>query len=257
VKRLLLALFFVLAVCQPSWAVYTLAQAVPTRGQCGANCTTVSSTFGSTPTTGNVLVAFLLWFDAVNTTAAPAVKDANNVSFTVTPNSPSNARPTTAGIIYCFYLQVPGTPNGAITATFNTTGAAGLATIWVMEFAPSGGTFGGLDMDAVGTGATGVSTNLNTPTVTAAGSHELFVAAALPDHQVTSVDAPWTQVAAGIGNQFAEGIGYILDQSSNQALAMTLNVLSGWDSFGASFIFTPAGGTCTPTLTLMGVGRCG
>lgn len=256
VKRLLLALVFVLVASTPSYAIWTLAQAIPARTNVGASTTTATVNFGSTPTTGNLMVAILLWFDGTsNTAGTPTVKDGNNVAFTVTPNSPSNARPTTAGIVYFFSLQVPASANGAITATFNTTGLVGVATLYAMEFAPSSGTNGGLDVDTTGTGASG--TSLNTPTVTVNQANDLLVACGLPDHQVLTVDSPWVQVQAGAGGNFSEGVGYLLSASANTALAMTMNVTSGWDSLGASFKFTPAGGTCVPTMTLLHVGLCG
>lgn len=221
-----------------SWA---LAQAAVRTQTSSIGAVTVTANLGSTPTAGNLMVGILLWFDGTNNTAGtPLVKDANLVSFTKTTNSPSNARPTTSGIAYIFSLQVPASPSGAITAVFNSIGGGGAATLWVLEFTPTSGTNGGFDTDAAGTGTTG--TTINTPTITQTQANDLMVFVALSDHQVSSVDSPWTQVAAGVANQFSEGIGYILAQSSSQAAAATQNTSSGWDSMGASFKFTAAGG---------------
>lgn len=234
---------------------WTLAQSW-TKSEKGAGQTSATVTLGSTPTTGNLLVATLLWIDLVNSSAGSVtIKDANNVSFTLTASSPSAARPTTSGLIYIGYLQVPASPNGAITATFNTTGS-GVATLWVAEYAPTSGTNGGLDSDGSGTGASG--TAVNTPTLTVSQADDLCIAVALSDHQVSTVDSPWTSRAAGTGNQFSEGIGEILARGSNVAVAMTQNVSSGWDSIVASFKFTAAGGgggsAVANFLTLLGVG---
>lgn len=255
-KRLLLALALVLGVSVPASATWALTQAAVHTQTSSSGATTVTATLGSTPVTGHLMIGLLLWFDGTNSTAGtPTVKDANNVSFTKTTNSPSNARPTTSGIIYIFYLQVPATANGAITTTFNSIGGGGAATLWVLEFTPTSGSNGSFDTDVAGTGTTG--TTVNTPTVTQTQANDLMIFAALSDHQVSSVDSPWTQVAAGIANQFSEGIGYILAQSSSQAAAATQNTSSGWDSIGASFKFTPAGGGgCVPTGMLFGFERC-
>lgn len=258
-KRLLLAFTLLLSLSAPASATYGLAQAVPTRGQVGSSSTTVSSTFASPPTSGNLMVAFLLYAEAGGASSAGtvAVKDGNNVAFTVTPNSPSNARPGSAGLIYIFSLQVPATPNSVITATWTTsTGVGGLASLWVIEFVPTSGTNGGIDSDGAGTGTTG--TALGTPTATVSQANDLVVSAALSDHQVSTVNSPWVTVAAGTGtNQFSEGIGYILARGTNVAVDMTQNTSSGWDSMVASFKFTPTGGGgCTPTGTLLGVEKC-
>lgn len=218
---------------------WTLAQAWA-RTQVTVNATTATVTL-STPTTGNLLVSAFLWANSMGNSASLAVKDANNVAFTITPNSPSNTRSGSAGIAYLAYLQVPATPNGVITGTFGTTGAGGLATLWVAEYAPSSGSNGGFDSDSAGTGSTG--TTINTPTLTVSQANDLCIIAALSDHLVSTVDSPWTQRAAGAGNQFAEGIGDILSQGSNVTAAMTQNTSSGWDSIAASFKFTASGST--------------
>jgi hypothetical protein len=216
-------------------AAFSIVQIPTTPGQVGA-ATTVSKAFTSNPTLGNLVVAILLYIDDADTTVNTlAIKDANNNSFTITPNSPSNARPLTAGLIYMGYiLSAPSNADKTITATFANAGI--VASLWVMEFSPNGGT-ASFSSDITGTGTTG--TALNTPTVSTAGTDTLMIAAALSDHQVSTVDSPWTQVAAGVANQFSEGIGYILSRASNAALAMTQNQSSGWDSMGAAFALTP------------------
>lgn len=192
---------------------------------------------GATPTTGNLIVAVLLYIDGSTANAHATFADGLSNAFAVTPNSPSNARPTTAGLVYIAYLQAPASPNAAITATFDAIVSGGVATLWVAEYAPTSGTNGGLDSDIAGTGTTG--TTINTPTLTVNQANDLCIVAALADHVVSTVDTPWTQRVAGVANQFSEGIGDILARSTNVTAAMTENVSSGWDSLAASFKFTP------------------
>lgn len=253
--RLLLALACVLALATPSYAAF------PSRVQgCHAAASglavTENCTLGAAPTAGNVVAIAFLYSDTAGGNAGTVTAiDSNAKTYTLTPNSPSNARPASAGLAYLLYQIVPAGAGATITVAW-TTAAATLfsADMWVMEFAVSGGT-AAFDADVTGTGASG--TAVNTPTVTVAGASELLVSCAIADHQVTSVNGVWTQEAAGTGNPLSEGVGYDLSASSNTAVDMTMNTSSGWDSIGMSFTFTPSGGTCTPTLALMGVGRCG
>lgn len=249
IKRLLLVAAL-LACASPALAGFGLNQS-PGRTQCTTGCTSAAVTFGASPTSGYVVTAVLLWYDGTNNTAGtPAISDGSGHSLTVC--SPSNSRATTAGVVYLAYGIVSAGWGTTWTATFNTTGGGGLATLWLREFSVASGT-AGFDACVTGTGTTG--TAVNTPTATVAGSAELLFAAAVSDHQVSTVDSPWTQIAAGAGtNQFSEGIGYILSASSNTAVAMTQNVSSGWDSAAMSFTFTPAASACPKTLALLGVG---
>ena len=200
----------------------------------GASQTTAAKALTSNPTAGNVVVAILLWFSG-GTTPGASFQDGNGNAFTLATSSPSNARATTAGTVDLAFLIAPANAEKTITATFNSTGGGGIATLWVGEFGVSGGT-ASRDTDASGTGSSG--TALNTPTLANAAS-SLLVVAAVSDHQVSTVDSPWTQDQAGAGtNQFSEGIGHILSGSANQVVAMTQNVSSGWDSLAIAFSFT-------------------
>jgi hypothetical protein len=213
------------------------ATQTPVAATGGASITTLAKTI-TAPATGSVLCATLLWYDGTNNTAGTvAISDGSGHSLTV--QTPSNARPTTAGLVYLAYGIVAAGWGATWTATFNTTGGAGLASLYIAEFGVSGGT-AAFDQAATGTGATGAP--INTPTINVSGTGELLYAAAVSDHQVSTVDSPWTTIAAGIGTNFSEGVGYILSANSNTAVAMTQNVSvsTGWDSAAMSFTFTPA-----------------
>jgi hypothetical protein len=190
------------------------------------------------------VVTGLLWDDNTNSSCAPSFADNNGHGFTITPNSPSNARPVLSAVIYLAYLVVPASPSAIINANFNTTGPSGLVTFWVAEYSPPQSVIS-LDSDAAGTGTTG--TAVNTPTLTVTGADDLCIAICAGDHIISSVDTPWSQRQAGQGvNQYSEGIGDILSRASNVAVAMTQNVSAGWDSMAASFKASASGGGSGP-----------
>jgi hypothetical protein len=254
VRRLLLALAFV-ALAAPCYAGFS-SRVQGCHSSVSGAVTTANCTLGASQTAANVSAIAFLYSDTTGGNAGTVTAaDNNGKTYALTPNSPSNARPATAGLAYLLYMIVPSGAGTVITVNWTTSSAFLFAAdMWVMEFAVTSGT-AAFDADVAGTGASG--TAVNTPTVTVAGSSELLVSCAIADHQVTSVNGVWTQEAAGSGNPLSEGVGYDLSASSNTAVDMTMNTSSGWDSIGMSFTFTPSGGTCTPTLALMGVGRCG
>lgn len=222
----------------------------------GTTGTSITCTLGTTPSVGDVVAVAFLWYDGTNNNAGTVtIADGNSNAYTVTSASPSNTRPTTAGVVYLAYFIASGTPHATITVSYTT--ASALKVVSVDRFPVSGGT-AAFDSNAAGTGTTGAA--INTPTVTVSGSNELVYSAGLSDHVINSVDSPWTQIYAGAVSDptFASGVGYILARSSNVAIAMTENSsaagTSGWDSMGMSFTFTPTGGTCPKTLALLGVG---
>lgn len=205
--------------------------------------TSLAVTLGAAPIVGNVVCVALLWTDGGNPNAGTVTAvDNNGKAYTRSPNSPASARPISAGDVYLLYLVVPAGAGATITVSWTTPSTA-LVDLWVVEFSVSGGT-AAFDNDAAGTGSTGVP--INAPTVPVTGSGELLFSAAVSDHQVSSVDAPWTQEAAGTGNPFSEGVGYLLSASANTPVAMSQNTSSGWDAMGMSFSFTPVVGVGKP-----------
>lgn len=255
VKRLLLVLALVLACASPSYAAFS-SRVQGCNATVSGAVTTENCTLAGAPTSGNVVCIAFLYSDTLGGNAGTVTGvDSNAKSYTLTPNSPSNARPATAGLVYFLYLLVPSGAGATVTVNWTTSAATLFAAdIWVMEFAVTGGT-ASFDMDIAGTGASG--TAITTPTVTVAGASELIIAAAVSDHQVSTVDSPFTVETQGTGTGLSEGVGYILSRSTNVAVAMTQNITSGWDSMGMSFKFTASGGACVPSLTLLHVGSCG
>lgn len=206
--------------------------------------TSLANNLPSTPAVGSIICASFFWFDGSGGDAGTfALKDSNNNFFTLPPSGPANQRPTTSGIIYTAYLIAPSNITNAFTASW--TNACVVADLEIEEFSVSGGT-AVFDIDAIGTGSSG--TTINTPTIGAA-SGSLIHTSGSADHQVSSVDSPFTQVLAGITNPFSEGVGYLLSGSGSTQNAMTMNVSSGWIS--AMMAFKLSGGAPADALEWM------
>lgn len=255
-RRLLLSLLLCLLVSAPAYANVS-SRVQGCHSSVSSTAVTTNCTLGATPTAGNVVCVALFYFDTGGGNAGTVTGvDSGAKVYTLTPNSPSAARQATSGPVYLLYLVVPSGAGSTVTLAWTTVNAGLFAAdMWVVEFAVTGGTVA-FNADVAGTGTTG--TAINTPTVTAAATNSLMFAASLSDHTVSTVDSPWTAEAQGSGNPLGEGLGYILSVGSNTAVAMTQNTSSGWDSIGMSFTFTASGGGgCVPTMTLLGVGRCG
>lgn len=184
--------------------------------------TSLANNLPSTPAIGSVLCATFIWFDgAGNSAGTLSIKDTNNNAFTLAPSGPADQRPTTAGVIYNAYLIAPSNITNGFSATWTNSGVCDFE---IEEFSVSGGT-AVFDTDTIGTGSSG--TSITSPTIGAASGSMIFASGAA-DHQVSTVDSPFTQVLAGTANQFSEGVGYLLSGSGSTQITMTMNVSSGW-----------------------------
>jgi hypothetical protein len=82
--------------------------------------------------------------------------------------------------------------------------------------------------------------------VPVSGTDDLLYCYATTNTNITSVDAPWTQVRIDASGA---GVGYIVGASSNTALAMTNNGNVPYASVGMSFKYSAASGSSrTPTV---------
>lgn len=187
--------------------------------------TSIVLTLGAAPTTGNTVWMAVLFYAASGTTLT-SVQDSNSNSYTITPNSPSTFD-ATAGQIWLVYLNnAPANATTTITATFGATYVA--AAIWGDEFARGTGT-GTFDNDAKALGSTG--TAINTPTVSVSGKDVTYCAIAY-QFSINSVDSPWTEAGTTHSGSRA---GYILNRSSNVAVAMTGSTSGGlWTGVAGS-----------------------
>lgn len=221
----------------------------PSKQQAGSGSTGAVKVLGSNPTQHNFVIVTILWGDATLTSAGTVtVQDGNGNVYTQVSNSPADGDPIGAGLIYTFILaDAPANAEKTITAAWSVAPSFA-ATLWVSEWGVSGGT-ASVEDSQKGTG--GPTTNITTPSVSAAGAGNLQYSVAISDHQVSSVASPWTQDQAGAGvNQFAEGIGHILSGASGStAVAMVQNTSSAWASMAISVKITaPAGAPFVPVV---------
>jgi hypothetical protein len=167
------------------------------------------------------------------------VKDSNNNSYTITPNSPSSAHDATAGSIWLAYLlSAPANATGTITATFSA-GTISTADMWADEFYMGSGASAVFDKDAVGSGSTGPT--INTPSITPTQTGELLFAHANCDAHVTAINGSWIQGDGTLQSPAFDGAAYILSSSSGAtALNFTENG-SAWDSMAMAFSLSAGG----------------
>lgn len=251
-KRLLIALTLALTLWASSAEAAFSALLQHTYNSFGTGGSSVVGTLGSNPTTGNVVAVGGFVWNNIALTPTITISDGNGNTYTKSPNSPSTGDPTGAGYAYSAYFIATGTAEKTITVTSSRVEI--VMTVWVAEVTVTGGT-ASFDNDATGSGASG--TTINTPTIPVAGTSELVVSYAAPDHAITAVGGAWTAIDT-IPSTLSDGGAYILSVSAGTAVNFTQSSSGGWSSMGMSFAFTPSGGTTTcPTLTTMGVGRCG
>jgi len=189
--------------------------------------TTISVVLTPAPVTGHVVCVALLLSGGTPITGL-TIKDANNNSYTVTPNSPSSGGPAPFPVFLAYLLSAPSNASATITAAW-TSPAQG-AELFADEFAVLGAaaTF---DVDIAGNGLTG--TTINSPTITPAHSKELLYAAAGGTGTMTAPTANatigvWTGAGGGIQDAAAMA-EYILNGST--ATAVNFTQTSGdWDA---------------------------
>ena len=200
----------------------------------------VSCTFASAPSAGDLVVVGAGWFDNGTTASTVAVADGNGHAFQIDSHTSGTTNVGTAGQPFQAYLlAAPSNASNTITATFGNAFTYG--AIWCDDFAVSGGT-AQLDSGAfaAGTGA------LTSPTIPVSGAGRLVYAVAMDADSVGSVESPWTANAGGVqsGNEAA----YVLSASSSTAVAFNGTGNDAYNAIGMSF--TVAGSSTTATATL-------
>jgi hypothetical protein len=263
-RKCLLALAFVLVGCVPSQAAFTLVggtqHAVQKTGVAISTPLNAPVTLPVNPTTGNLVLVGVSWFDGVNNVPPSiGVTDGNSNTYTKSANSPSNSV-IGAGPVYVYYLlSAPANANKVITVALGTDASAGpVAEVWAMEFHSSVGnvTF---DSDVTGTTASAGLT-INTPTMTPVHANALIFGVGGDDTgSVSSVNngsAPNWVCPETLPTTDGTVSAYVLSVSAGSAANWTINASSKWDSIIAAF-YEAGAVTCTPTLSLLGVGRCG
>jgi len=176
--------------------------------------TTPSTTLGSDPASGNIVICAVIQY-ATNTTLN-TVTDGNSNAYTISPSSPSPIQTTGgAGRVWIAYLlSAPGNAEKNITATFAS--ANGAVGVLCDEFTPGSLT------KTFDTDYSGIDNNWSTATITPAGAGELLYAATAVQSAVTSPGAGATQgiwTGAGGGIVGGDGAEYILSAGSGAITA--------------------------------------
>ena len=192
--------------------------------------TTLTITFPTNPTPGNLVVFEVGWHGNSQTTTA-TVTDSNNNVYMKSTNSPSS-NPLGGGIeSWIFYLpNAPSNASMTVTATFSLTGNAegGLAEFsGVAASSP-------LEGDAAYNG-TASSATINLPGITTSSDKDLLIGVTHAENRVSAVNSPWTIIGALIGNDgYGQGEYYVQPAAGAQAIGFT-QTPGEWTAMVAAF----------------------
>jgi hypothetical protein len=229
VRRLL---FIVLLCCSGSaWAGFS----APTTQRCYNSVTTGASVACTLPgaiTNGDVVLVHVLHFVGRSLTS---VKD-NAGSPNTYAQGCSGTNDASAGTSCFAWFIAAGTTGTTITATISGTCTA--CSIDVNEFGVSGGT-ASLDTSVATGNGTGT---VNTPSITPAGSGELYFATCADAASCTGVAGSWTACGHGLGS-FTEECEFQLSVGSATAVAFTGSTSQVYDSTIIAFKFTASSTT--------------
>jgi hypothetical protein len=185
-----------------------------------SSVTALQIVLGSNPTPGNLVCVGV---EIAGSNAGLSIKDANNNTYQLTPNSPASCGSATVSLAYL--LSAPA--NASATINISWTNAAAYDSAWADEFSPSGGA-AVFDKDAVQSNGTASGYTINLPSITPSGSNELLYGTAAPDHSITAPAAgatlgAWTGAAGGIDSSTGCTSEYCLSASSATAADYTDN----------------------------------
>lgn len=210
-------------------------QGAGTLGTAGAN--TVATTLPAFPTQGNLVLVGIEFFAGTNPATITSLKDENNNSYTVTPNSPSPLNGAASGQCFQAYLlKAPANAGKTITVVFSINSTSSGPAIWVDEFSYAG--TASFDADYPGTGT---GTALNTPASVGNFSNELLYGTTSFEHVVNAVNSPWILAAGGFLT--GEASGYIMSSAApGVAFNMSGNTSGNWSILAQAIKFTAASG---------------
>ena len=206
-----------------------------------ASGTSGTVTLTNNPTQGNLVCVCI----QLNSENAPiTVKDANNNTYTQSPNSPSSNTTNNALTAQFYLLNAPANASKTINVTWTGTNTgSGMAD----EFSVTGGT-AAFDTDVASSPTYTITAgNVNAPTITPSGSGELLYASAEGVGSITSPTVGGSSPANGWtggsgGNAAGASTGgqaeYILSASAATAVSMTDNdATDGIASLAMAFSF--------------------
>lgn len=259
-RRLALALLFVLSARLPSQAAIAVVNCASKTLASGASTTLA---YGSNVTAGSVLVAGGFDFNSSATPASPTITSSNNGTWTVRKYAQLTADANVEG----FLATKDNATAGADTVTWDPNGSADMGGLFICEV--TGATNPSLDVVP----ATSQQANTDTPSIasgTLAQANEVIFAVmtgATRGGTVTITgDGTYTELVNNGDNGTSQ-----MGQAQYKIVATTTSDQADWtisgDTGGGQFTkvsilisLKEAGGSppaCTPTMTLLGVGRCG
>ena len=189
--------------------------------------TTVACTLPSTITNGDVVLVHVLHFVGLTLNSVQDNAGSPN-TYTKACSSTNDA---SAGSSCFAWFIASGTTGKTITATLSASCTA--CSIDVNEFGVSGGTASLDTSNATGNG-TGT---VNTPSITPAGSGELYFATCADATSCVAVGGSWTACPHTLGS-FLEECEYQLSVGSATAVAFTGTTSNAYDSTIIAFKFT-------------------
>jgi hypothetical protein len=171
------------------------------------------------------------------------VKDSNNNSYVITPNSPFS---NSVGVAYLAYLR-RAPANASATITVSCSSNSGTAEAWADEFS-TGSEQAIFDKD-IGAGSTVANTTIGTPSITPTFANSLLFAAAFAGGTISAPTSGGTLgVWTGSGGAITGGDMSEYDLSASTATAVQFTQSSGgWACMAMSFFLQAIPGWPIPT----------
>lgn len=235
-KRLLLALVFVLSACLPSQAAIAFVNSV-SQDMAAGGTTTAANMAGA-----NFCAASVSWYNA----GTPVLSDSSSNTWTFVHNESffGTANSDT-------YYAKNATTTSSMTFTLSTNPGA----ITVICFS-------GVDttapFDTSNAGNTTGSATIQPGSVTPAAANSVVVTFSYFESGTVSINAPFTLTTQSVG--FGSAGAYEIQTTATARNPTWTDSVSQTRINAQIMVFqVSAGGgtTCTPTLSLLGVGRCG
>lgn len=222
----------------------------------GLTTSTTIVTGSFTPTAGSLLVALCVSFTSTPTLSS--IKLDATTSFTADSNT------TDAGTTYRLVIaSLPNVASGAHTVTATYGSALTDGNCWVQEFL---GAHASTPTDATGSTGTGTSgaPSSGSFATTSGAVTDVYVGIFGDDStgsDTVSAGTNYTLVGTAASNgatNVQSAADYRIQTAlSTDAVTFTTTNSHKWFAAGMAYKVAAAGAACTPTLTLLGVGRCG
>jgi hypothetical protein len=190
-----------------------------------AGTLTLTTSLTNNPAVGDVVCVAVLTFNSSPTVTVQDDAGTPNV-YIKAPNSPSNAKDTTAGSSWLFYGIADGTFTKNIVVTLSTN-PSGVFGVYVDDFTVNNGS-AFFAVDAVGSATAGASPT-NTPTAVPVSRLSLAYAHGAGSAAFTGVTGSWVQNNHGLG-AFSEDAAWILGVTASTVVQFTTSGAQDYDT---------------------------